>query len=379
MKTEIHSGRLPSLDGLRAISIAMVVMGHSSATARQLNPSASTVLSWLGEGGLGVSIFFVISGFLITTLLTREERHTQSIDLKKFYLRRAFRIFPAFYVYWLLILALTVLGYVHVSHMDLFSSAVYVWNYVHRTVDTWFLGHTWSLSVEEQFYLLWPFVLKLAKAERAKWIALGVVVFAPFIRLASYFWLPSTRPLIGMMLPTRADSLMVGALLALFAQNAAHCAILKRKTKSTLIPLVALCFFAIDTILSRRFKGIYILPVGYTLQNLMIAALVTHVVFHDTTRLGKILNHRILIHVGTISYSLYLWQQLFLTPMNTTFMGRFPLNLLCALIAAELSYYIIEKPFLRMRKRFSNSHSGVSAAAVSTRANARQIAASASA
>jgi peptidoglycan/LPS O-acetylase OafA/YrhL len=263
--------------------------------------------------------------------------------------------------------------------MDLFSSAVYVWNYVHRTVDTWFLGHTWSLSVEEQFYLLWPFVLKLAKAERAKGIALAVVIFAPFFRLASYFWLPSTRPLIGMMLPTRADSLMIGSLLALLAQDAAHCAILKRKAKSTLIPLAALCFFAIDAVLSRRFKGMYILPVGYTLQNLMIAAVVAHVVFHDTTRLGRVLNHRTFVHVGTISYSLYLWQQLFLTSMNTTFMGIFPLNILCAFIAAELSCHIVEKPFLRMRKRFATSHSGVSAAAVSAKANAMQIAASASA
>lgn len=379
MKTEIHPGRLPSLDGLRAISIAMVVIGHSAATARQLSPATSTVLSWIGEGGLGVSIFFVISGFLITTLLAREQHLTQSINLKNFYLRRAFRIFPAFYVYWLLIFALTLLGYVRVSRMDLFSSAVYVWNYVHRTVDTWFLGHTWSLSVEEQFYLLWPFVLKLAKAERANGIALAVVIFAPFFRLASYFWLPSTRPLIGMMLPTRADSLMIGSLLALLAQNAAHCAILKRKAKSTLIPLAALCFFAIDAILSRRFKGMYILPVGYTLQNLMIAAVVGHVVFHDTTRLGRVLNHRTFVHVGTISYSLYLWQQLFLTSMNTTFMGIFPLNILCAFIAAELSCHIVEKPFLRMRKRFATSHSGVSAAAVSAKANPMQIAASASA
>jgi peptidoglycan/LPS O-acetylase OafA/YrhL len=231
---------------------------------------------------------------------------------------------------------------------------VYVWNYVPRKVDTTFLGHTWSLSVEEQFYLLWPLILKLSSPKRSKWTALAVVIVAPFIRVASYFLLPTTHPRIGMMLHTRADSLMSGALLALVCLNEDHLRILKRFVSSRLIPIASVCFAAIDTLLTTHFKGAYLLPVGYSLQNLVIALLIAHVVFYDKTVLGRTLNNPVVVHVGVISYSLYLWQPLFLTTKNTTFTGVFPWNIVCAFLAAELSYYLLEKPFLRWRKRFSS-------------------------
>jgi peptidoglycan/LPS O-acetylase OafA/YrhL len=349
------SGRLPSLDGLRALSIGMVVLGHCSATVRPINPGAASVLGFIGAGRLGVSIFFVISGFLITTLLVREHLSTHTISLKDFYIRRAFRIFPGFYAYWLVALVLTLLGYIHLSHSDLISAATYVWNYVPRKVDTWFLGHTWSLSVEEQFYLLWPLTLKFSGPKSGKWAALGVVVAAPFIRVGSYFLLPSTRPRIGMMLQTRADSLMIGALLALVCLNEDHLRILKRLARSWLIPVASLCFLVIDTSLTARFKGAYLLPIGFSLQNLIIVLLIAHVVFYEKTLLGRILNNQVVVHVGLISYSLYLWQQLFLTTNNTTFTGMFPWNIVCAFVAAELSYSLLEKPFLRWRNRFSTA------------------------
>lgn len=347
-------GRLPSLDGLRAVSICMVVIGHCSGTVTALNHSPSVVLGFLGLGRLGVSTFFVISGFLITTLLIREHHATHSINLKNFYIRRAFRIFPGFYAYWLVALVLTLLGYTQLSHSDLISAAVYVWNYVPRHVCTWCLGHTWSLSVEEQFYLLWPLILKLSGPNRGKWTALAVVIVAPFIRVASYFLLPSARSLIGIMLHTRADSLMIGALLALVGLNEDHLNILKRLARSRMIPIASLFFVAIDTALTLRFKGTYIFSVEYSLQNLMIVLLIAHVVFYDKTLLGRMLSNRVVVHVGVISYSLYLWQQLFLTTSNTTFTGMFPWNIACAFLAAELSYYFLEKPFLRWRRRFSN-------------------------
>ena len=95
--------------------------------------------------------------------------------------------------------------------------------------------------------------------------------------------------------------------------------------------MAALCFAAgIDTVLTVHFKGAYVLSVGYSLQNLVIALLLAHVVFYDKTTLARILNNPVVVHVGVISYSLYLWQQLFLTPRNTTFTGMFPLNMFCA-------------------------------------------------
>jgi peptidoglycan/LPS O-acetylase OafA/YrhL len=356
-KHKINMGpgdRLPSLDGLRALSIGMVVIGHCSQTVRPLSRSATLMLGFVEVSRLGVSVFFVISGFLITTLLVREQQITQSINLKHFYIRRALRIFPGFYAYWLVALALTLLGYIHLSHSDLIGSAVYIWNYVPRKADTWFLNHTWSLSIEEQFYLLWPLILKFSGPKRGKWATMAVIIVAPIIRVASYFFLPSTRSRIAMMLHTRADSLMVGALLALVFLNEDHLRVLKRLASSWLIPVASLCFAAIDTLLTVHFQGQYLLPIGYSLQNLVIALLIAHIVLNDKTRLGRTLNNSAVVHVGVISYSLYLWQQLFLKTANTTFTGTFPWNIMCAFLAAELSYYLLEKPFLRLRKRFSN-------------------------
>jgi peptidoglycan/LPS O-acetylase OafA/YrhL len=149
---------------------------------------------------------------------------------------------------------------------------------------------------------------------------------------------------------------MIGALLALICLNEDHLRILKRSVSSWLIPVVAPCFLVIDTLLTMHFKGGYVLSIGYSLQNLMIALLLAHVVFYDKTILGRILNYPVVVHVGLISYSLYLWQQLFLTTNNATFSGLFPWNIVCAFAAAELSYYMLERPFLRWRKRFSNVH-----------------------
>jgi peptidoglycan/LPS O-acetylase OafA/YrhL len=345
--------RLPSLDGLRAASICMVVIGHCSETVRPLSHSATLMLGFVEVSRLGVSVFFVISGFLITTLLVREQQITQSINLKHFYIRRALRIFPGFYAYWLVALALTLLGYIHLSHSDLISSAVYVWNYVPRKADTWFLNHTWSLSIEEQFYLVWPLILKFSGPKRGQWTALAVIIVSPFIRVASYFLLPSARSRIAMMLHTRADSLMVGALLALVFLNEDHLRVLKRLVGSWLIPVASLCFAAIDTLLTVHFQGQYLLTVGYSLQNLAIVLLIAHVVLNDKTTLGRRLNNPAVVHVGVISYSLYLWQQLFLKTTNATITGTFPWNIMCAFVVAELSYYLLEKPFLRWRKRFS--------------------------
>jgi peptidoglycan/LPS O-acetylase OafA/YrhL len=373
------SGRLPSLDGLRAISILLVLIGHGSATLR-FHPGAATILGYIGAGRLGVSTFFVISGFLITTLLAHEQRSTETINLKNFYIRRAFRIFPAFYVYWLVALSLTLLGFIHLPRIELISSAIYVWNYVPRKIDNWFLGHTWSLSVEEQFYLLWPLILKVSGPKRGKWMALLVIVLAPFLRVASYFLFPPVRPLIGMMLPTRADSLMIGSLLALLAQDKAQMELLARAVRSWWIPAATVCFVAIDTVLCERFRGAYLLPFGFSAQNLVLVVLVAHVVFYDKTRLGRVLNNSVVVHVGAISYSLYLWQQLFLTSKNTTFTGIFPLNIVCAFIAAELSYKFIEKPFLSWRKRFSVSGAHAEAAKdyLACQTTGKQLAASAS-
>ena len=167
--------RIPSLDGLRAISITMVCLGHlthAGPAPQFLHPYAYT----------GVLIFFVISGYLITTLLLNEHAKTSTIDLRQFYIRRAYRILPAAAVFMLVIFA--IYGR-ELRWYDITAMLLYLVNF--DLARPWMINHLWSLSVEEQFYFLWPTVLKKWYRQRIA-ILLGAVVFAPIFSTACYYF-----------------------------------------------------------------------------------------------------------------------------------------------------------------------------------------------
>jgi peptidoglycan/LPS O-acetylase OafA/YrhL len=167
---------------MRAVSIALVLLSHASAT-RGAPAWLGRALPAVGAGNLGVRVFFVISGLLITRLLLREQRRTGGVALGAFYLRRTFRIFPAYYVFLGALVAAAALGWrAPVPELALLHAATYTTNY--SLIETWVVGHTWSLSVEEQFYLLWPPLLAWAGGRAAFLVARGFVLLAPAIRLA---------------------------------------------------------------------------------------------------------------------------------------------------------------------------------------------------
>ena len=154
-KESAGDSRLPSLDGLRAISIFLVLLGHAGGTH-------GLVRLDLGIGDyahLGVVVFFVISGFLITRLLLSEHAKKGQVSLQRFYTRRALRLFPASYTYIACITLLWLSGILHLEPRDLWHAVTYTVNYLPGR--TWQVGHLWSLSVEEQFYLLFPVLLIL--------------------------------------------------------------------------------------------------------------------------------------------------------------------------------------------------------------------------
>ena len=168
------SSRIPSLDGLRALSISFVLVGHLA-----LNTGFPIQRSWWTDAyaHYGVRIFFVISGFLITTLLLGERQKTGKIDLKEFYIRRAYRIFPAAYFY---LLVVTFLFYSSLSLNYLVAAYTYMTSYAIHS--PWILRHLWSLSVEEQFYMLWPALVALGVLIAPR-IAFGALIFAPMLRI----------------------------------------------------------------------------------------------------------------------------------------------------------------------------------------------------
>ena len=155
--------RIPAFDGLRGIAVLFVVVGHARNCF--IDPQERT-LWWstllIGNSTFGVMLFFVLSGYLITGLLLSEQKKWGSISLPAFYMRRSLRIVPAFVTFLIVIAALMHQGAIHISVNRFLSAATYLLNYsglwLPRIPDeeTWFLGHLWTLAIEEQFYLIWP-------------------------------------------------------------------------------------------------------------------------------------------------------------------------------------------------------------------------------
>ena len=195
--------RIPSLDGLRAISITLVVLSH---LVKWKHISLDVIGSY---GSLGVQFFFVLSGYLITNLLLREHERTSAISLKDFYIRRAFRIFPAAFVFLGIV---TILYWHQMRWYHVAAAALYVTNM--DLTRPWIFGHLWSLSIEEQFYLLWPFALKKWYKHQSAILA-GVFIFTPLFWVGLYAF-KVHNGLVG-SLPADADKLAIGCLLAIFA------------------------------------------------------------------------------------------------------------------------------------------------------------------
>jgi peptidoglycan/LPS O-acetylase OafA/YrhL len=336
----ILRGRIPSLDGLRAVSILLVLYGHAVGTAGFPVTKRS-----FGLAEAGVRIFFIISGFLITLLLLKELDSTGRISLKGFYRRRILRIFPAFYAYWTVILVLVLAGSLAIPPRDFVYAATYTINYVIER--PWHLGHLWSLAVEEQFYALWPLTIFLLGRRRAFWAAGTVVLMVPFIRLAQFRFWPSHRLGITEEFHTIADCIATGCVLAglqgwLWSYDRYRRFI--GSWQFWLAPLAAMV--AVVAGLHPRVKWL----VGIPIFNISVALCIDRWTrLSDADPIAKALNWRPLAFLGVLSYSLYLWQQPFMDRSGHHPWNRFPLNVALAFLLALVSYYLIEKPFLSLR------------------------------
>jgi peptidoglycan/LPS O-acetylase OafA/YrhL len=336
--------RIPSLDGLRAISILLVLSDHLSVTVFPHVPAIAA-----GRlGTFGVHVFFVISGFLITSLLLDEESKTGTVSLRRFYLRRTLRIFPPYYAYLVVVALASAVGWLHLHHFDLLAAATYTTNY-HQD-RAWHLGHSWSLSVEEQFYLLWPFLMKHLGAARAPRAALIAIGAAPLVRMFILLAAPQWDDGVGETFPTVVDTLATGCLLACYHERLDRMPRLQRFLASPLFVVVPV--MAVFAMSIRPGKVDYLL--GQSFTNVCIALTIYRVVRFPQTWSGRLLNLRPVAFLGVISYSLYLWQQPFLNKRSHAFLTAFPQNVLLAVAVALLSYYVIERPALRLRARLES-------------------------
>jgi peptidoglycan/LPS O-acetylase OafA/YrhL len=332
-KPQSSTRNIPSLDGLRAISIMFVIASHAQwALTGTLSRSAWR--NWHYYGVLGVTVFFVISGYLITNLLLKELDTTGSIRLKHFYIRRAFRIFPAFYVYLAFIGVLWSMGLVQQTLGSYVAAFTYTWNYYPYAAG-WTLGHVWSLCIEEQFYLCWPLLLLWAGKVRGLRIALCIILLAPFIRVVTYEFAPVMRGHLGMMLHTRIDTLLFGCALAVLSQDPLFVAKLRRLCHPLVLGGLLFFVLLVSPVLSARFGGSYDAPIGFTLLGASISILLFYCIQWPESTVGRVLNLWPVRHLGVISYSVYLWQQIFdggQPLIHTRYLG---LTLLLILLTAE--------------------------------------------
>jgi peptidoglycan/LPS O-acetylase OafA/YrhL len=297
----------------------------------------------------GVSIFFVISGFLITTLLLREGMKTGGISLGGFYFRRAFRILPAFLTFVAAMALLAHLGFIHIARKDLLTALTFTADYTQE--GPWNLGHLWSLSVEEQFYVIWPLLMVLCTRRFLIRFAIAIIALEPFIRLATRHFLPSTWGMVQYMGHTRADMLMCGCLGALLFESARFRTWLD-KAFAQKLPVFAAGFVLLASpLLQKAYPDFYLITVGYTIQAVSITLVLLYVVLKPDSRMARPLNHRLIAHVGILSYGLYLWQQPFFGPGKS--MSHETIGIAFACLLAFGSYRLIETPMLNLRSALS--------------------------
>jgi len=348
MSQSRDDGRIPSLDGLRAISIGFVLAAHLAGTRGF--PVSAALGKVVEFGDLGVHVFFVISGFLITRLLLEELERRNEIRLGRFYLRRTLRIFPPYYA---LILALGIaqmLGWLHLAAHDVARAISYTSNYYPDR--SWFTGHTWSLSVEEQFYLLWPAVIVVAGPRRAIVAAACVVLFGPIVRTASWELMPWSADGIPNRFETVADAIAAGCVLA-GLREWLHARPLYMRALTS--PLFAVVPLAVVGAAAFHEHPLLYFAVEMSVMNIGAALCLDWCITYPEGRIGALLNARPLVFVGLLSYSIYLWQQPFLNRASAAGVNAFPANILIAAAAALTSYYAIEQPSLRLRRRIERA------------------------
>ncbi len=335
----------PQLDGWRGISIILVLIGHILAYAIYLPAPLDTMDEF---ASLGVLCFFILSGFLITGLLLNEKTLTGTISLTRFYCRRALRIIPAYYFMIAVIAILASAKIVtDVSWHTIVICLLFLRDIGGRGVT---LGHTWSLALEEQFYLIWPFVLGKLPVKYRTLIVLSLCIILAawrFIAIRMAIWQPGNncRP------DFRFDCILLGCLLALLRQENKY--LLLQVSKAIKWPALLAIILSLWTLFASKIPGY--LPIYLTGQLWLAALLFCHLVVQEDSQFAKALSHPILVWFGRLSYSLYLWQQLFIVTKSPIWgiMRIFPFDLLCTLIVSCLSYYLIERPFLRLKAKFA--------------------------
>lgn len=347
--------RINSFDGLRGFALILILFFH-------------TFQPYTHGGFIGVDIFFVLSGFLITTLLIKEHNKEQSINLKYFYMRRFLRLAPAliimvsiFYIYSQYFLPEPQKSESFTASL---SSLFYIAN-IAQAYNWYPMGHllpTWSLSIEEQFYFVWPilFIILFSCLKTKKHIAFSLIalIIASWINRAVMAMDPSIsidRLYFGS--DTHSDGLLIGSLSAILIsmyENSSSKLLTMIKAKTTHICHLALSFYAISfLLLGKEIKSLYIWY--FPLLIIISAILISSLYLQKNDFKNTLFTNKQLIWLGSISYGVYLWHWLIYRIINELGITGFQTGIygsVIAILIASVSFYFIEKPILKLKKHF---------------------------
>ncbi len=337
--------RIPSLDGLRTIAISLVLLTHLWTY-----PEGHILLNRLAASGwVGVDLFFVLSGYLITSILVRARGNPNYFS--SFYFRRTLRIFPPYYA--LLCVVLLALPHLKPLPSAVMRDSWTYWLYISNFTlaggwQLFLLDITWSLSVEEQFYLIWPAVVRWI--DRLVPMCVGVIIACPITRSA--LWAQGVHwSWMHMMMPLRADAFAWGAILATRPQG------LKALTW-VLLPVGLL-----DLTGQYGRDSQIVATVGYSLTA-MAATGVVAVTLDDRNWFAKALSWRPFRYVGQVSYGVYLYHPITLMAISLVIprwgngvlgaLTRLAVVAAASIGVASVSYYLLEQPLMRLKDLFKN-------------------------
>ncbi len=350
---------MPGLDGLRALSVLAVIAYH-------LN------MKWAQGGLIGVAIFFVISGYLITDQILIQKQRYGRLDLKDFWIRRARRLLPAmfcmllFVAIWLLLLDPDRLNHLQGDYL---SSLFYVnnwWLIFHQV--SYFesfgppspIGHLWSLSIEEQFYLIWPLLLLLTHRRGKLFVMILAAAVASALAMA-FLYVPGSDPSrVYYGTDTRMFGLLIGAALAVVWPSHKLNAAVSKASRFSMDIIGGISLIALIVLMYQMNEYDASLYRGGFLGLSVLTAIVIAVLAHPASLLAKALGLRPLKWIGVRSYSLYIWHYpvIILTNPSNQAVTPSPLLIACQIAAsfalAALSYKYVEEPLRRgsLRARF---------------------------
>jgi len=366
----------PNLNGLRFIAAFLVIIHHIEQIKSRFK-----IENYWGEGGiafigiigkLGVVLFFVLSGFLITYLLLAEEHSFKKINIRQFYMRRILRIWPLYFL--IIVLAFFVLPNFEIFTYPGFGKDIIYSNLLWKLllyaiffpnlVITLFgivpyASHTWSIGTEEQFYLIWPVLIKYLKKYRIL-LMLTIIVtylaFKFFLQTSFANYLPYKDVISSFWNTFPIDCMAIGGLYSILLFQKSK--LLKYLLRNDLF------YFSICLVTLFMIKGVYIPYIHYEFYSVLFGLIILN--FSANNKIKISLENKALNYLGNISYGLYIYHPIgivlaisisILIGFNTNWL-LYPLSLLLTIIIAGLSYKYFENWFLKYKKRFSSILSG---------------------